>query len=359
MSNLVYKKRILHIVEAMGGGIFTYMVDLINQLCNDFDVYLAYAVRPQTPTDYKKHFDSRVHMIEVKNFTRSVNLSKDIKAYLEIITIAKKVQPDIIHLHSSKAGALGRWAFNGHRTHIFYTPHGYSFLMQDASSIKKTFYKLIELISGKRLCTTIACSKGEYEESLKLTKFATYINNGINIERMLNLIDVDTSNEPHQLTVFTLGRICYQKNPELFNRIAAKMPDIKFLWIGDGELSDRLTSPNIEITGWVNRKKALEYSKQADIFILTSLWEGLPISLIEAMYLKKTCLVSDVIGNRDVIENGRNGFICKSEDDYIFKIMKLKSSKDKQVIDNAYNDVLNEYNTVVMTKKYKDVYSSH
>ena len=48
----------------------------------------------------------------------------------------------------------------------------------------------------------------------------------------------------------------------------------------------------------------------ADVFLLTSLWEGLPVSLLEAMYMKKPCVVSDVIGNHDVIENGRNGFIC-------------------------------------------------
>lgn len=121
------KKKILYIVEAMGGGVFTYIVDLANGLVNEYDMYIAYAVRKQTPKNYKEYFDNRVHLIEVKNFGRAIDASKDLKAFFEIRKIADEVKPDIIHLHSSKAGALGRFAFNGNRIPMFYTPHGYSF----------------------------------------------------------------------------------------------------------------------------------------------------------------------------------------------------------------------------------------
>lgn len=357
-SSISGKKKILHIVEAMGGGVFTYIVDLANQLCDEYEVNIAYAIRPQTPEGYREYFDKRIKLIEVKNFTRSINPIKDIKAFFEIKKIEKEIEPDIIHLHSSKAGTLGRWAFNGKKVSVFYTPHGYSFLMQNCGGIKRTIYKIIESVSGRRNCTTIACSKGEYDESVKLAKHNTYINNGINISKMHKLIKMcNTTNDQHPFTVFTLGRICYQKNPELFNSIAEKVPDVKFLWIGDGELRDKLTSSNIEITGWVNREKALEHSMQADMFILPSLWEGLPISLLEAMCMRKVCLVSDVIGNRDVIENGVNGFICRSADEFAEIIKKQKSSLNWSIIEKARQDVLNEYNTTVMGAKYKKIYS--
>ena len=60
------KKKILYIVEAMGGGVFTYIVDLANELVNSYDMYIAYAVRKQTPQNYKDYFDKRIHLIEVK-----------------------------------------------------------------------------------------------------------------------------------------------------------------------------------------------------------------------------------------------------------------------------------------------------
>lgn len=82
------------------------------------------------------------------------------------------------------------------------------------------------------------------------------------------------------------------------------LPEINFIWIGEGELKTELTSPNITITGWIKREEALRIIRNVDFFILPSLWEGLPISLLEAMYLRKICLVSDVIGNRDVIKMG-------------------------------------------------------
>lgn len=96
------KKKILYVVEAMGGGVFTYIVELANALSDEYEVYIAYATRKQTPQNYKEYFKDNVHLIEVKNFTRSVKSTQDLKAFFEIKKIARKIRPDIIHLHSSK-----------------------------------------------------------------------------------------------------------------------------------------------------------------------------------------------------------------------------------------------------------------
>jgi glycosyltransferase involved in cell wall biosynthesis len=292
----------------------------------------------------------------VENFGRSINPAKDIKAFLEIKKIATKVNPDVIHLHSSKAGALGRWAFDGKKIPLFYTPHGYSFLMQNHSPAQILIYKMVEIISGKRNCTTISCSEGEHQETLKLTKNATYVSNGINISELQNMVDSIGEMKPHPFTVFTLGRICYQKNPKLFNDIATALPDVKFVWIGDGELRNELTAPNIEITGWAEREVALRYSMNGDVFLLTSLWEGLPISLLEAMYMRKLCVVNDVIGNRDVIHNEVNGFVCHDVDNFVRIIREAQNVDVSKLVEAAYNNILTKYNTGVMAGKYSEIY---
>lgn len=346
------KKKILFVVEAMGGGVFTYIVDLVNELVKSYDMYIAYSVRPQTPKNYREYFNSDVHLIEVKNFTRSINPLKDIKAISEVKRIARNVKPDIIHLHSSKAGVIGRIAFNGKNIPLFYTPHGYSFLMKNYKTTKRAMFKVIETVMAKRNCTTISCSLGEHQETLKLTKRANYVNNGINtaeLDKMLEKVErID-----HPFTVFTLGRICHQKNPKLFNAVAEAMPEVRFLWIGDGELRDELKSRNIEITGWVDREKALRLSMNADVFVLTSLWEGLPISLLEAMYMKKLCVVNDVIGNHDVIETGRNGFVCSTVEGFKNAIGTQKTA---YFVERAHKDIEQQYNTSAMGKKYLDIY---
>ncbi len=350
------RKKILFIVEAMGGGVFTYIVDLANELVNIYDMYIAYAVRRQTPENYRDYFDGKVKLIEVKNFGRSINPIKDLKAFFEIRKIAEQVQPDIIHLHSSKAGALGRFAFNGKTGLLFYTPHGYSFLMKNHSVLKRLIYRTVETVCGKRNCTTISCSEGEHQETLKLTKDAVYVSNGININDLQKMMDSVGEVEKHPFTVFTLGRICYQKNPKMFNEIAMALPDVKFMWIGDGELRDVLTAPNIEITGWAKRELALHHSINGDVFLLTSLWEGLPISLLEAMYMKKLCVVSDVIGNRNVIHNDFNGYVCCNVDEFV-KIIKSVQGKDVSgLTERAYSDILTQYNTGVMADKYSEIY---
>ena len=350
------KKKILYIVEAMGGGIFSYIVDLSNELINYYDIYIAYAVRKQTPQNYMDYFDKRINLIKVENFCRSINPIKDIKAMLELKQIEKKIKPDIIHLHSSKAGAIGRIAFNG-KIPMFYTPHGYSFLMENCNASKRILFKSIEYICAKRKCVTISCSAGEHLETLKLTKKAVYVNNGININELQKNID-KTEKINHPFTVFTLGRICYQKDPTLFNEIAKQLSDIRFIWIGDGELRNELNSSNIEVTGWVDRMKAIKYAVNADVFILPSRWEGLPISLLEAMYMKKICIVSNVIGNRDVIINNYNGFICLNADDFIKKIKTVRINDFDSVVENAHNEILKKYNTQIMASEYKDIYEN-
>lgn len=347
------KKKILYIVEAMGGGVFTYIVDLANELVNKYDMYIAYAVRKQTPKNYKDYFDKRIHLIEVKNFGRAINPTKDIAAFFEVKKIAAEVKPDVIHLHSSKAGAIGRIAFDG-KIPMFYTPHGYSFLMENCNPTKRRVFKLIELVCAKRNCTTISCSVGEHQETLKLTKNAAYVNNGINMKELQEIVD-QTEKVAHPFTVFTLGRICYQKNPTLFNMIAESLPDIRFVWIGDGELREELRSKNIEISGWVDRTTAIEYAVNADVFLLPSRWEGLPISLLESMYMRKVCVVSNVIGNRDVIHNGENGFVCSDTKEFIKAIEEAQNGADG-FTERAYQDVLNMYNTKAMAKQYSEKY---
>ena len=189
-----------------------------------------------------------------------------------------EIKPDVIHLHSSKAGAIGRVAFNG-KIPMFYTPHGYSFLMENYKPMKR----------------------------------------------------------------------------RMFNQIAESLPDVKFVWIGDGELREQLTSKNIEITGWADRSTAIRYAVNADVFLLPSRWEGLPISLLESMYMKKVCVVSNVIGNRDVIHNEENGFVCTKVEDFV-KAIKECQSEDGKLVERAYQDILKMYNTKVMAEQYSRKY---
>ena len=158
------------------------------------------------------------------------------------------------------------------------------------------------------------------------------------------------------LKICTVGRIGYQKNPKLFNEIAGALPDNKFTWIGDGELKKELTSSNITVTGWKKEEEVLKELNKNDIFILTSLWEGLPISLLEAGYMKKICLVTDVIGNKDVIKNGKNGFIFNKTDEAVKIIQKINMKKYDEVTKKIRKEIEQIYNSKVMIEQYRKQY---
>lgn len=152
-------------------------------------------------------------------------------------------------------------------------------------------------------------------------------------------------------------RACVQKQPQLFNRIAELVPDARFVWIGNGELENELTAPNIEVTGWKPRKEALAMAKGADAFILCSLGEAIAMSLIENMYIKKLILVSNTMGNKSVINNGVNGYVCDKAEEYAEHIKAAMKKFPKELPERAYQDVLEIYNTDTMKKKYIRFYS--
>lgn len=351
-------KKILHIAEPFATGVLSFLLDITKRQIEEYDIYILYGIRPLTPTNVEELFDHRIHLIKMNSFKGAIGTVLNPIAYREVYQWYKKINPDIVHFHSSASGFVGRWAIPCNKTKAFYTPHGYSFLMKDGSNIKRFIYWIIEWLSAKRPARTIACSKGEYEEAIKLSSNSTYINNGINIQELaLYLRNRTTYSSP--IKVCTSGRILYQKNPFLFNQIASLLPDIQFIWIGEGDLRTELTSDNIRITGWITREEALNIVKEADFFILPSLWEGLPISLLEAMYLKKTCLVSNVIGNRDVIVHKRNGMICNTPEEYAKYIENIIEGRINgfKLAEQASQDVLQHYNVDIMASKYSNEYN--
>lgn len=351
-------RKILMVCEAFGGGVFTYVSQLCNDMCDDFEVYLAYAIRPQTPENYGDFLDKRVHLIEVKNFgaKRFMSILNDIKIIKSLRAIEKEIKPDVIHLHSSIAGGIGRIAFQGKNRIVVYTPHGYAHILM-GSGIKCKMYGVMEYILGKISNTiTLTCCESENEVAKGLTKRTAYIETGVNLADLSTSLDGIEPIKNEKFTVFTLGRACVQKQPHLFNRIAELVPEARFVWIGNGELESELTAKNMEVTGWKPRKEALAIAKGADAFILCSLGEAVAMSLIENMYIKKLILVSDVMGNKSVIHDGVNGYVCNTAEEYAARIKTAMVELPNELQERAYQDVLDIYNTDVMKKKYVKFY---
>lgn len=325
----------------------------------NFQVTVLYGVRNQTPRNLREQFNENIKLIEIKNFQRSVNPISDLKAYREVKKYIDEINPDIVHLNSSKAGAIGRMikfihCFKYKYVNFYYTPHGYAFLMSDTSKLKRNIYFMIEKILGCLNTETIACGQGEYDYAKKISKNSTFVNNAVDTNYIRSFMNTKSNSEN---VVYTVGRINFQKNPELFNKIALLNPNTHFVWIGDGPEKDKLSAKNIEITGWLSRDQVCKTVQPYKYFILCSRWEGLPVSLLEAMGTGKCCFVSNVPGNREVI-NMSNGLIFENEDDFTRKFYLMSDEQRKSFEKNATKDVDECYSLNSFVGDYVKLYKS-
>ncbi|MGA1840801.1 MAG: glycosyltransferase [bacterium] len=330
-------KKILHVVESFGGGVFNQLRTYINALGNcSVETYIAYSKRDDTPDDFKECFPENTHFLPLE-LTRNVNLIKDARGLIAVRRIINIIQPDVMHLHSSKAGFIGRATllFNSNivsKPAVFYTPHGFYFLNDEIRPVKKLFYQYLEKLAACFGGTIVACSKSEGDVARKQlrTKNVVVIENAIDWE-MFDCKEYGMYKET-TLRIGTSGRLCAQKNPLMFAELASRMQkrNVQFTWIGDGDkgFKEHLEGTNVFVTGWVKRDEVPRYLNTLDIYVQTSRWEGMPLSVMEAMASGLPAIVTGVVGNRDVVNHGENGFIAGTIDEMIHYIEKYREDRE-------------------------------
>lgn len=323
------KIKVLHISETFASGVYTYIKQVCQFLAKDkgFEIYVAYSnerIENEQEDVILQEFPSNVTFFKL-NLHREISPISDFKGVLAIRNLIKKIKPNIVHLHSSKAGILGRISSLGLKkdTCFFYTPHGYSFIREDISKNKQCFFYNIEKYITKLFGGVIlACGDSEYELAKIFSKSVVLVRNGINIKLIESRVsEISTKQSKDRHIIGTCGRICIQKNPSLFNKIALSMPDYTFIWIGEGEMRSELTSSNIIVTGWKTHSEVIMLLSKLDVFLSTSLWEGLPFNILEAMALKKPIVSNNIKGNSITVKNSENGFLCNKEFEFVNGIM--------------------------------------
>ncbi|QSN63418.1 glycosyltransferase [Caballeronia sp. M1242] len=320
-------KEIVHITEAFGGGVLSMLTQLSNRAAAaGVGVTILHSIRQETPDNFEKLFHPAVRLRHV-NMCREVHPKNDCVGVRDLSRALRECDPSVVHLHSSKAGVLGRVAARiaAPQARVFYSPHGLSFLRRDVSPAKQFAYLTFERIAARMGGTIVACSTSELREIETKVRppDARMIENGVNIAEIPPRIQ-KTSGE---LVIGMSGRASYQKNHEAFVKLATDLhaPSVRFLWIGGNveELPGQ-SKRAVECSGWVTRERALELTSELDIYVQTSRWEGMPIALIEAQVAGIPAVVTDVVGNRDVVQHGVTGFVAKSEEEMAGYIARLR-----------------------------------
>ncbi|WP_244816811.1 glycosyltransferase [Caballeronia sp. Lep1P3] len=324
-------KEIVHITEAFGGGVLSMLTQLSNRAAAaGVGVTILHSMRPETPANFEKLFHPAVKFKHV-SMCREVHLKNDWAGVRDLVRALRECDPQVVHLHSSKAGVLGRVAARiaAPRARVFYSPHGLAFLRRDVSAAKQFAYLTFERIAARMGGTIVACSTSELREieTKVYAPRARMIENGVNVDEILPRVEKRNG----ELVIGMSGRASYQKNHEAFAKLASNLqgPSIEFLWIGGN--ADEVPAENtgaVTCSGWVTRERALELTSELDVYVQTSRWEGMPIALIEAQVAGIPAVVTDVVGNRDVVQHGVTGFVAKSIEDMEGYLVRLRDSPD-------------------------------
>ncbi|MGI5836001.1 MAG: glycosyltransferase family 4 protein [Chloroflexota bacterium] len=323
--------RVLEVMEATIGGTKRHLLALVRGLDRSiFDVEIA-APRIRSEAFDDTSFSTEVQEANIKQhfigMRREIAPLSDSSCFLQLFNLMVRGRYDLVHTHSSKAGFLGRLAAKLARVPaVVHTPHGFYFLNQGAGP-KRNFYLQLEKLAGYATDRLIALSPTELSEAvnnniIKPEKVAL-IENGIKLPEppdATTLESLRSSVAPgaRQL-VCTVARFTPQKGPFDFVRMAALLlqmvPDVQLVWCGDGELRGDVeklarelgVSNRLQFLGF--RTDVLDIMAASDVFVLTSHWEGLPYTILDAMALGKPVVATAAVGTRDIVQDGTTGLL--------------------------------------------------
>ncbi len=323
----------------------------------------------------------------VPGLVREISPASEVRAFRRLrAMLVEEIKnwspvPVIVHTHSSKAGILGRWAaYSAGVPVIIHSFHGFGFNDYQPFWTKR-FYIAAEWLTARITTVFICVSRANLERAVSLgfgprEKFLL-IRSGIDI-RAFERRPIDVRARRRELGVGESGPLVVmvsnfkpQKNPLDFARAASvvlkDVPDAWFVVAGDGVLRNELEAlihqqgikDRFRLLGW--RRDIREILWAADLFVLTSLWEGLPRVYPEAMAAGLAIVGTKVDGAPEAVVNGENGYLVEPGDvkglaQRIIEI--LTDEKLRKRMGEKGRALVNEFDINLMLSKQEELYEN-
>ena len=363
------KKKILYVsLRSDFGGATLHIDQLVQSFNNNYEIYCAAPVE-------KPYGVNWLEILGNEKFLELPHRSFSVKRLIRLIFFIKRNKIDIIHAHGKGAGIYARLVkIFTPKTYLIYTFHGLH--IANYSKSMKHFYLIMERVLGKLTNLFINVSNGEKQVCLDNKLF-----NASKSIVIYNAIENDENNYPakdelrrklnlpiDRFVILSVIRFNPQKNITAMLEIAQKLSDDKnfmFIIIGDGEEKSTIEKniseykiDNVKLLGY--QRNVNEYLRASDLFLSTSLWEGLPYSLIEATRAGVPIVASNVTGNNEVVFDKQNGYLFQVDDiDSAAHMLKdlRDSNKTLETFGQNSKKVFKEYFVLNrMINKLKEVY---
>jgi glycosyltransferase involved in cell wall biosynthesis len=276
----------------------------------------------------------KVVPICIRELGREISLRKDLVAFWKLYRLIKKEKPDIVHTHTAKAGTLGRFAAKLAGVPLtVHTFHGNIFEGY-FNSFKSRFFLNIERLLATFSDKLIAISPSQKQELLRYNiskpNKIICIPLGLELEPFLDsekkkgIFRKELNLDQGIPLIGIVARLVPIKGHSNFleaaKLVSQDFPSARFIVIGDGELRRKLIDlatdlgikDKVIFCGF--RKNLVDIYADLDIVVLSSLNEGLPVSIIEALTARKAVVATEVGGVKDLVENGVTGMLVPNQD---------------------------------------------
>lgn len=346
------KIKILHIITHLPTGgaqdntLFT--IELLDR--NKYEISLCCNLVGDL-VDRAKRIE-QVQIFNVKNLVREVNIFKDIKAFISIYKILRSEEFDIVHTHSSKAGFLARIAAKLYgKSIIIHTVHGFPF-NDYMNFFKKYFYIKIEKFLSSLSDALITVSNLNKVKIVKLgiaeDSKITNIYSGIDLKLFGKKNDSSFRNDlgisDDLILIGAVGRLSAQKDPitlvNAFDLVIKEKTNVKLVFVGDGDLKAEVSrkinelglQKNIYLAG--NKMDPWNIYSSLDLFVMSSIYEGLGRSITEALCSETPVVCTNVEGVPELVRDDITGYLVKPKDYFELSRVILKSLEN---IDHSKN----------------------
>ncbi len=350
--------------DTMASGSFKHIVQ-IGQRFRAEGVEVAYAIGHNGPAaEYLKKCDFKVY--EMPYLERDLKVFRDFISLLQLILIILQFRPNVCSWHTAKIGALGRIASLLTFRKNFYIPHGVPFFESEHNK-GYMMYRRLEKVLGVLPATIVGVCEFDTEQYLKLgvpeSKTMT-IHNGMRaVGERKHLLA-----KGEKVIFITAARFEDQKDyPTLaaaVNRLAADHKDFELHIYGDGRKEAYVRSLFSEIPEQVKFMGVVEDLTtallQAHVFVLSSHWEGLPRTIIEAMSCNMPVVATSVGGVKELINHGKTGYLVEPGDsDAVYRYMKEYLVAPELIIEHggaSYRKYKAEFTLDLMLEQYVKAY---
>ena len=368
--------RVVHIITKLelGGAQQNTLYTVTHLDRSFFEPYLICGEGGILDQDARSLPDVSVHFCSP--MLREIHPWNDWVAYRSLKSLLEKIEPDIVHTHSSKAGILGRLAASAAKVPVvIHSYHGFGFHSFQNPLVFRLYLE-VEKEACRRAHHLIFVSKDNWKwaQELHLLQGATasLIRSGVKADPLLQATGKKHLREKLGIPedVKLVGMIAClkpQKDPLTYVKVAdlvtQRMPNVYFVLVGDGELCDivlrnvsRMKHRNRFLHfGW--RRDVPDLLANFDLMLLTSLWEGLPRVILEATIAGVPTVASNIDGNREIVFEGRNGNLAEPRNAEDFAEKTMKALREEWKVDSELaREIRTEFDIDEMVRKQEDLY---